>query len=50
MQSKADYKAESVLADRPYYYPLTTGDFATRYLISCDALSTTQEAYAFMVR
>ena len=45
----ADYKGEFMLADRRYCYPLTISDFATRYLISCDALSTTQEAYAFTV-
>ena len=38
-----------MLADRGYCYPLTITDFASRYLISCDALSTTREAYAFAV-
>ena len=38
-----------MLADRRYCYPLTITDFASRYLISCDALSTTREAYAFAV-
>ena len=36
-----------MLANRRYCYPLTITDFATRYLIACDALSTTQEIYAF---
>ena len=45
----ADYKGEFMLADRQYCYPLTITDFASRYLISCDALSTTREAYAFAV-
>src|SRR5215510_2760378 len=45
----ADYKGEFMLADRAYCYPLTITDFASRYLISCDALSTTREAYAFAV-
>jgi len=45
----ADYKGEFMLADRRYCYPLTITDFASRYLISCDALSTTREAYAFAV-
>src|SRR4029450_13007346 len=36
-------------ADRRYCYPLTISDFASRYLISCEALSTTQETYAFSV-
>jgi putative transposase len=45
----ADYKGEFMLADRRYCYPLTISDFASRYLIACDALSTTAEAYAFLV-
>jgi putative transposase len=45
----ADYKGEFMLADRRYCYPLTISDFASRYLISCEALSTTQEVYAFTV-
>lgn len=45
----ADYKGEFMLADRRYCYPLTISDFASRYLIACDALSTTAEAYAFRV-
>jgi putative transposase len=43
----ADYKGEFMLTDRRYCYPLTITDFATRYLITCDALTTTQEVYAF---
>ena len=38
-----------MLADRRYCYPLTITDFASRYLISCDALSATKEKYAFTV-
>jgi putative transposase len=45
----ADYKGEFMLADRRYCYPLTVTDFASRYLITCDALSTTKEIYAFAV-
>lgn len=45
----ADYKGEFMLADRRYCYPLTVTDYASRYLITCDALSTTREAYAFPV-
>ncbi len=45
----ADYKGEFMLADRRYCYPLTITDFASRYLICCDALATTKEAYAFTV-
>jgi putative transposase len=45
----ADYKGEFMLADKRYCYPLTITDFATRYLIACEALATTKEAYAFTV-
>src|ERR1700728_320258 len=45
----ADYKGEFMLADRRYCYPLTITDFASRYLIACEALSTTREVYAFSV-
>lgn len=45
----ADYKGEFMLADRRYCYPLTISDFASRYLLTCEALSTTQEVYAFTV-
>jgi putative transposase len=45
----ADYKGEFMLADRRYCYPLTVTDFASRYLLACEALSTTREAYAFTV-
>ena len=39
----ADYKGEFMLADRRYCYPLTITDFASRYLIRCEALATTKE-------
>jgi putative transposase len=45
----ADYKGEFMLADRRYCYPLTITDFASRFIIACEALSTTSEAYAFPV-
>jgi len=45
----ADYKGEFMLADRRYCYPLTITDFASRYLICCDALATTKAVYAFTV-
>src|SRR5438046_6117548 len=38
-----------MLADKRYCYPLTIRDFASRYLFTCEALSTTQEIYAFTV-
>jgi putative transposase len=43
----ADYKGEFMLADQRYCYPLTVSDFASRYLLGCDALSSTREVYAF---
>ena len=45
----ADYKGEFMLADRRYCYPLTITDFASRYLICCDALATTKQEFAFSV-
>ena len=45
----ADYKGEFMLADKRYCYPLTITDFASRYLICCEALATTKEIYAFTV-
>jgi putative transposase len=38
-----------MLADKRYCYPLTISDFASRYLLTCEALSTTQELYALTV-
>jgi putative transposase len=45
----ADYKGEFMLANRRDCYPLTITDFASRYLLTCEALSTTRETYAFPV-
>jgi len=45
----ADYKGEFMLTDKRYCYPLTITDVASRYLITCDALSTTKETFAFSV-
>jgi putative transposase len=45
----ADYKGEFMLADKRYCYPLTVTDFDSRYLIACEALSSTREDYAFSV-
>jgi len=45
----ADFKGEFMLADRRYCYPLTITDFATRYLICCDALTSTHAKPAFTV-
>ena len=38
-----------ILGNRKYCYPLTITDFASRYLLTCEALLTTQEKFAFTV-
>ncbi len=45
----ADFKGEFMLADRRYCYPLTISDYASRYLIACEALASTKEVTAFPV-
>lgn len=45
----ADYKGEFMLADRRYCYPLTITDFASRYLLCCEALQSTKERLAFSI-
>jgi transposase InsO family protein len=40
---------EFMLGNRRYCYPLTITDFASRFLLACEALSTTQEKFAFTV-
>jgi putative transposase len=45
----ADYKGEFMLGDRRSCYPLTITDFASRYLLTCDALLTTRETFACTV-
>jgi putative transposase len=45
----ADYKGEFMLGNRQYCYPLTITDFATRYLLACEALATTKATFAFTV-
>ncbi len=45
----ADFKGEFLLGNRRYCYPLTITDFASRYLLACEALESTQERYAFSV-
>jgi transposase InsO family protein len=42
-----DYKGEFLLGNRQYCYPLTVTDHASRYLLCCEALSSTCEQYAF---
>src|SRR5256886_17659082 len=44
-----DYKGEFLLGNHQYCYPLTVTDHASRFLLSCEALSSTREDYAFTV-
>src|SRR6202040_1947326 len=44
-----DYKGEFLLGNHQYCYPLTVTDHASRYLLTCEALSSTKEDYAFTV-
>src|ERR1700732_800819 len=44
-----DYKGEFLLGNHQYCYPLTVTDHASRYLLTCEALSSTKEKYAFTV-
>src|SRR5687767_13778317 len=45
----ADYKGEFMLGNRRYCYPLTITDFGSRYLLTCEVLSTTQVKFAVTV-
>lgn len=45
----ADYKGEFMMGNKVYCYPLTITDFSSRYLLTCEALETTKEQYAFTV-
>jgi len=38
-----------LLGNHQYCYPLTVTDHASRYLLTCEALSSTKEDYAFTV-
>ena len=44
-----DYKGEFLLGNRQYWYPLTVTDHASRFLLACEALSSTREMHAFTV-
>jgi len=45
----ADYKGEFKLGNKSYCYPLTITDYRSRYLLSCEGLSSTQSDFAFSV-
>ena len=41
-----DYKGEFLLADKRYCYPLTVTDYASRYLLLCEAMESNAEILA----
>jgi transposase InsO family protein len=43
----ADYKGEFQLGNRSWCYPLTVTDYASRFLLLCEAMETTREEVAF---
>jgi transposase InsO family protein len=45
----ADYKGEFRLGNRQYCYPLTVTDYRSRYLLSCEGISSTKADFAFAV-
>jgi len=45
----ADFKGEFMLTDHRYCFPLTITDAASRYLLRCEALTSTKESTAFTV-
>ncbi|MCK6600164.1 MAG: integrase core domain-containing protein, partial [Bdellovibrionaceae bacterium] len=45
----ADYKGEFMMGDKKYCYPLTITDYASRYILSCEGLSSTNELFAFEI-
>jgi transposase InsO family protein len=42
-----DYKGEFMLTDKRYCYPLTVTDYASRYLLLCEAMESNAEKPAF---
>jgi transposase InsO family protein len=44
----ADYKGEFALGNQAYCYPLTVTDYASRFLLLCEALQSVREDLAFM--
>ena len=43
-----DYKGEFQLGNKRYCYPLTVTDYASRYLLLCEAMESNQEQPAFL--
>jgi len=45
----ADYKGEFMLGNKQYCYPLTITDYRSRYLLTCEGLTSTHTDFAFAV-
>jgi putative transposase len=45
----ADYKGEFLLGNRRYCYPLTVTDYASRYLLTCEAPLGDSDRYRYSV-
>ena len=45
----ADFKGEFMLGNKQYCYPLTITDYRSRYLLTCEGLSSTRSVFAFSV-
>ena len=43
----ADYKGEFKLGNGKYCYPLTVTDYASRYVLLCEAMESNEELFAF---
>ncbi len=44
-----DFKGQFRMGNKSYCYPLTLSDFVTRFVVSCEALSSTEETPCFNV-
>ena len=42
----ADYKGEFLLGNKQYCYPLTISDYRSRYLMACEAMTSTRSKTA----
>ncbi len=45
----ADYKGEFMLGNKQYCYPLTITDYRSRYLLTCEGVTSTRSDFAFAI-
>jgi len=45
----ADYKGEFMLGNKQYCYPLTITDYCSRYLLTCEGVTSTRSDFAFSI-